>query len=161
MAILVGLRFDEDSAKQIYDWLLRCHRSDFPLQRPIHPDYLLIPLAHHGGDKMDDFVPRGKMQQIVEFVNPKIQYMGERSTIVMKFSHNDWIVNRIQDLRKLGFNRRGKAHARLPLSIHSPFLDHAWVKTMPRKVMIAEEVVVPFDQAIGKYAHLPKEHNNV
>lgn len=161
MAILVGLRFDEESTNKIANWLLECnnHRVfQCPLLRPIHADFLLIPLAHCGSDRMDEFVPRGEMNEVVEFLNPRIRWIGEHNTVVMEFT-NDWIVNRIQDLKKLGFKRRKKAIARLPLSIHSCYLDpHGWKKIMPiKKVTVVEEIVVPFDTAIGRYAHLPKK----
>lgn len=158
MSIFVGLRLADEDLDMIADWLQRCgDYHDFPLGRPIHRDHISIPLAYSGGEKMDDFEPLGSVDKVINFANPGIRWIGERGTVILGFQ-DTYVKNRMVQLFASGFRRRGKIRCRLPMSIHSQFLDAStYLKLLPkRSVRIVEEFTIPFDTSFGKYAHLPK-----
>ncbi len=159
MSIFVGLRLADDDLDMIDRWLQRCHNQDFPLQRPIHRDHIHIPLAYSNSTRLDHFEPAGMLDEpvTIEFANPSVKWIGERNTVILEFK-NDWVMDRIANLIEVGFPRRHKKlKCRLPMSIHSPFLDAStYLKLLPkRSVRVVEEIAIPFDNSFGKYAHLP------
>lgn len=160
MATLVALRFSDVTTQRIYDWFKSCAREeqDYPLLRPIHPDFICIPLALCGTKHMDGFKPLGKINWLIQFKHREIRYLGERQTVVMAFK-DEWVRHRMEELIVAGFkHRHKKLICRLPMSIHSSFLNTNWVKSIPfTEAMAVEEVVLPFDNRIGEYAHLGKE----
>lgn len=160
MSIFVGLRLADDDLDMIDSWLQRCAaHHNFPLLRPIHRDHIHIPLAYSNSTRLDHFEPAGVLSEpvTIEFGKPNVKWLGERNTVILEFT-NDWVMDRMVNLIEVGFPRRHKKlKCRLPMSIHSSFLNsHGWLMMLPkRSVRVVEEIAIPFDNNFGKYAHLP------
>ena len=168
MAVVVGLKFDDESLDHLEKWFKRCQESasDGPYQafEPVARHNIQIPLGLCGSKRCDDFEPRGKLDKIIKLENPRVMFLGERGGIFLVFN-SDWVTCRIEELityhrfkRPRGQSQKQPHKPRIAISYRSNCLDQRWCRLLPiRELRVVEEIAVvseEFDQKFPNTAHL-------